>query len=653
MGVFSNFNSKYKREQYFKDHIVEPVDVPLGIRMDQIWNKEKHIYEQGPVSSRFSYIPILKTLKFLLCNSSFRNLLKQQTNVNSTNALTEFCHGTSYRNSVFFNINEDAFQLQLYFDEFETVNPLGSKTGGHKLGAIYMTVRNLPSQFNSALQNIHLVALFYSDDIKKFGINSVLDIIVKDLKMLETVGIYDDISQKHYKGTLVSLSHDNLGGNQLFGMVESFSATYYCRICLSEKTLAQRMNVQDDKLLRNNDLYEQHCNLLQSSESASHIFGIKCRSLLNNLNNFKLCENPSVDIMHDLLEGVVQLEIKAYLKFLISEKVVTINELNQRIQSFNYGINERANRPSPICLDKLGHAIGQRAAQTLCLIKYLPLILSDKIVAVPNVNKGKYKVLQLLLQIINIVFCPINTIGMVSRLKHLIEEHHALYQFEYDANLVPKHHMMTHYPDLILKMGPLIGLSSMRFEAKHGYFKNLIHSLKNYRSICKTLSFRHQEHMWHKWQNINISFSPVYGKCNTINFNNKTYANELHDFLKITSNNETTSEISVTNSVNILGVSFQKQQFITDKRDALDYPVFSEIIEICVINDNIHLVCKPWFTREYNKIYQAYIIENCNGSNSSFRIIDFKTITHNVSYDMHKPFNTNISAIVPKYELTF
>jgi len=43
-------------------------------------------------------------------------------------------------------------------------------------------------QFKFNLSNIRLLALCYNEDITKFGMNSILEIIVKDLKILATKG---------------------------------------------------------------------------------------------------------------------------------------------------------------------------------------------------------------------------------------------------------------------------------------------------------------------------------------------------------------------------------------------------------------------------------------------------------------------------------
>lgn len=61
-----------------------------------------------------------------------------------------------------------------------------------------------------------------------------------------------------------------------------------------------------------------------------------------------------------------------------------------------------------------------------------------------------------------------------------------------DYPLKPKHHYMLHYPDLILKFGPLICLWTLRFESKHCYFKDCARKLHNFIHLSKTLAERHQ-----------------------------------------------------------------------------------------------------------------------------------------------------------------
>jgi len=42
---------------------------------------------------------------------------------------------------LFFSQQRHALQILLYYDDFETANPLGSKKGIHKLGCVYFTLK--------------------------------------------------------------------------------------------------------------------------------------------------------------------------------------------------------------------------------------------------------------------------------------------------------------------------------------------------------------------------------------------------------------------------------------------------------------------------------------------------------------------------------
>lgn len=84
--------------------------------------------------------------------------------------------------------------------------PWCQKKGGHKLGAIYFTLRHFPPIFNSSLINIHLCALFLVQDIKRYGCNSIREPLVNDLKVLETEGIKIPMFKHMIHGTIVQVT---------------------------------------------------------------------------------------------------------------------------------------------------------------------------------------------------------------------------------------------------------------------------------------------------------------------------------------------------------------------------------------------------------------------------------------------------------------
>ena len=84
-------------------------------------------------------------------------------------------------------------------------------------------------------------------------------------------------------------------------------------------------------------------------------------------------------------------------------------------------------------------------------------------------------------------------------LRSLIAEHHTIFKQIYPThNLIPKHHLMIHYPSLIRKIGPLLHVWTMRYEAKHRFFKS---SIKNFNNVTKSLALKkHQLAISYHWE---------------------------------------------------------------------------------------------------------------------------------------------------------
>ena len=127
--------------------------------------------------------------------------------------------------------------------------------------------------------------------------------------------------------------------------------------------------------------------------------------------------------------------------------------------------------------------------QAWCLIRHVPFIIAHKI----EEDNPYWELLLKLLEIMDIVFSPKLTPGLIAQLAILIEDHHTHFRKTFpDHRLLPKHHFMVHYPTCLRKIGPLIHVWCMRYEAKHEYFSRVADAVRNYKNICKSLAKRHQ-----------------------------------------------------------------------------------------------------------------------------------------------------------------
>lgn len=167
---FVSFNTETKRMKYFSEKwgVVEPVEKILGVRYDTRRNKQTGTSDQVPVNDTFVYIPVMETIKFMCLTCDICKLLGEPC-VSNTDRYEDFCDGSYFKTHPSFS-KQQTLQIQLYYDDFETAHPLGSKPGIHKMAALHLVLRNLPPKFNSAVMNIHLVALFDTEDVNRSGL---------------------------------------------------------------------------------------------------------------------------------------------------------------------------------------------------------------------------------------------------------------------------------------------------------------------------------------------------------------------------------------------------------------------------------------------------------------------------------------------------
>ena len=467
---FEEFSTDSKFVNFVKERniLVEPQQKTLGSFYKTVTDRKTGRSVQVEHFDSFQYLPIKKTLKqFLERPGTMHAILEKLTTEKDESLLESYMDGEYFKRK-FGNSAEVIIPLLLYSDDFETANPLGSHKGEYKVCGFYISVLALPTEFQGNMENVLLAALTESSHIREYGMDSVLSFISDELNEITQNGIQIDTEDFTgiVKPVLFQVIGDNLSLNTMMGFSGSFSANYYCRECKVLKAVAQKQVTEDQTLLRDGGNFDDDLATGDVSKT-----GIIRSSALNTITGYHVVDNYVFDIMHDFLEGVLPLEIKLIIRELLSEGYFSLNELNIRIASFNYGPADVKNKPSYISQNQLnnpGGASGQKAIQMMTLAVYLPLIMGDLV----DEDSEHWKLLLIILEIFQLVVASSVSANTTYYLAAIIAEHHTVFLRLFpEINLTPKQHFLVHYPRSIRNLGPLIQYWAMGMERKHKPFK--------------------------------------------------------------------------------------------------------------------------------------------------------------------------------------
>lgn len=97
-------------------------------------------------------------------------------------------------------------------------------------------------------------------------------------------------------------------------------------------------------------------------------------------------------------------------------------------------------------------------------------------------------------EIIELVVAPVHTLETIAYLDVKVSEHrYRLLELIPGDTLKPKHHYLEPYSHLIRCFGHLVSVWTIRFEAKHRFFKQVARQTNNFRNIALTLANKHQQ----------------------------------------------------------------------------------------------------------------------------------------------------------------
>ncbi|XP_059905303.1 uncharacterized protein LOC132455458 [Gadus macrocephalus] len=267
---------------------------------------EYQLEEPGHTSM---YVPILSMIQELFKNTDILNKITE--NNTASGQYVSCSNGSHFLENELLSTGDLILPLQLYIDDLEICNPLGTSSKIHKFCAVYWVLANVPPKHRSALHAIQLAILVKVTDVRKYAYAAVLAPLLRDVHTLENDGVFIESIGQNVKGTVFCVSADNLAAHGLGGFVESFRTGHVCRFCMGSVEQFQVTEVRERKFpQRTKASHDPHVQTVQESDTLSSHFGVKggC-ALRESLNYFHTITGFPPDILHDLLEGIVPMDI--------------------------------------------------------------------------------------------------------------------------------------------------------------------------------------------------------------------------------------------------------------------------------------------------------------------------------------------------------
>ena len=606
-------STRYKQDKHFDSHplAVKPQTITLGSRID-VHASVSHIAYDS-----FQYVSIEETIRSLLQNRAYVEALF--VDKCSPGIIAEWQDGLHFaHHQLISDKSKLALMIQIFYDGMGTVNPLRGQSTMYNVGVFYFIVKNLPNVYNSSSANVHLLALCNSNELKRYSFDPVLRKVVDELKQLSTVGFSGEfpiIGTRQIYVCLGQVACDNLALNSIFGFVECFSVDFFCTMCYATQMDIQSKFYEHEFERRTIISYNRDLDKVTDPTcDKSNVFGVKRACLLNELPGFHITTNYSLDVMHIILEGIVPVELGCIMYTLCTVKhYFSLAEFRSRVHSFWGHINvDKGNKPPEInAFEKPNHRIcpSMTALQMWSLLKYLPLLVGDR---VPNNDENWLFLLQLS-ELVDLLFAPKFTHGMVSYLREIIAEHLQLFKQLYSSgknpvSLKPKHHLLVHLPSVILNSGPLVGMSCLRYEMKNSFFKRCAHTMGNFINPCLTLAKRQQQH---------ALMSKLYGE----QIRNVVCV-KRHDFIPIFTLHcshivcekfglEETDDVAVAKQLSRASVTYKSGQHVVIDVNAEGDLVFGKI-EFFVSMPNScewYIVVNEMTTKQFDTHYHCFVIE--------------------------------------------
>lgn len=542
-----------------------------------------------------------------------------------------YTDGICYQNNPYFRKYPDALRLIIYGDDAEPCNGLSSRAGKNKISAIYFKIQNMPTRLNSSLRSIFPLIYAKTNDSKKYGYNTIFAPLVEDLKRLEKgVDIYFGNQKFVLRAALIAVAGDTLALHEMFGLLGP-SANAFCRECTIDRKEFHDNDIIISKSLRDLIWYEDNLEKVETNSKAAKECGLKATGcVLNDLEAYHITDNHAFDVMHDLAEGIIPITIQLVLAHYYRNKNngLTVEFINHRIKSFNYGFRDRKNVPSSnltaqMLLQPSKHRLRQTASQNLLFLRAFPFLFGH----LTPTDCQYMEIISVLINITRISFSTTIPDYLLAELEIGINTFYTMFITLFDRRPNKLHHL-THYPECIKQIGPLVQFDCRMFESKNKCIKTQMNAAHNYKNVNYSLAHRQVF-----TQAVNIAENPFIDKTE-FKSGKVCFVKDLA--VAAVLDPEPEARCFTTKGVVVNGVHFRNNSIVSVKEaESSVVPSYAEIKEIILIEKELFLFATMFEILSFDEKLQAYEVNKLDGN----RLLPIKSVHCYTTFAVWKAYN--------------
>ena len=148
--------------------------------------------------------------------------------------------------------------------------------------------------------------------------------------------------------------------------------------------------------------HDAQVRAVERQPDLSRVYGIKSKSVFDELNSCHATTSFPSDIAHDVLEGVGKKTLSLVIQHCLDSGHFTIDEMNDQIGNFTFSGRDKVDKPGTLSLNNGKVEVKQTFSQMWCLLRPVPVMVGHLVPA----NDPGWEALLKLLRAMEYIFAP-------------------------------------------------------------------------------------------------------------------------------------------------------------------------------------------------------------------------------------------------------